>query len=59
MVAGVLGVIGRLGGVICGGVGGRVLFSESPPLMRKESDRPPSERPEKWFALWCVPGGWG
>ena len=35
---------------ICVAPGGRVESFESPPLMRKDSDRPPFKRPGKWRA---------
>ena len=41
VVVRVLGAIPCGWGWICGGVGGRVLFSESPPLMRKDSGENP------------------
>ena len=37
-------------GSICACSGGRVKFLESPPLKRKNSDRPPFKQPEKWCA---------
>ena len=50
----VAGFLGVWVGWICVGCWGRVLLFESPPLMRKDSDRPPSKWPENG-ALLSVP----
>ena len=39
--------------------GGRVESFESPPLKRKNSDRPPFEQPEKWCTQQCAMDGPG
>ena len=37
----------------------RVQLFESPPLMRKDCDRPPDKRPEIWCAVERAGVGWG
>jgi hypothetical protein len=44
---------------ICGWVWGRVLFSESPPLKRKDSGQPPSEWPENGSLVGVPDAGGG
>jgi len=46
-----------LGWIWCGG-GARVKLFESPPLMRKDSDRLPFKSPVP-VVLLCASGGWG
>ena len=60
VVAGFFGGVGLVWGWICGLVWGRVLFSESPPLMRKDCGQPPFfEQPGIWFAFERAGFGWG
>jgi len=50
----------RLKRPICGGGCVGVLFSESPPLKRKDSGQPPFfERPGNGSLLWRAVCGWG
>ena len=46
-------------GTICACLRGRVESFESPPLKRKNSDRPPSKQPEKWRTQRCAADGPG
>jgi hypothetical protein len=52
---GVFGGVGWLWGWICGLVWGRVLFSESPPLMRRDCGQPPFSYGLEYGALLGVP----